>query len=102
VGPSCRYSTCSEVNAARQFALTYGATVETESGSLGPGEIADGATTLGIVIALGVLAMSVGLIRSETAQDLRTLTATGASGTTTRMMALRPCHRRDRATARAG
>ena len=38
------------------------------------------------MIALGVLAMSVGLIRSETAQDLRTLTATGASGTTRRMI----------------
>ena len=76
--------TTAQIHAARQFALTYGATVETESGSLGPGEIADGATALGIVIALGVLAMSVGLIRSETAQDLRTLTATGASGTTQR------------------
>ena len=32
------------------------------------------------MIALSVLAMSVGLIRSETAPDLRTLTATGASG----------------------
>jgi len=30
--------------------------------------------------------MSVGLIRSETTQDLRTLTATGASGTTRRMI----------------
>jgi putative ABC transport system permease protein len=78
--------TATQVNAARQFALTYGATVETESGSLGPGEIADGATALGIVIALGVLAMSVGLIRSETGQDLRTLTATGASGMTRRMI----------------
>ena len=76
--------TAAQINAARQFALTYGATVETESASLGPGEIADGATALGIVIALGVLAMSIGLIRSETAQDLRTLTATGASGTTRR------------------
>jgi putative ABC transport system permease protein len=78
--------TATQINAARQFALTYGATVETESGWLGPGEIADGATALGIVIALGVLAMSVGLIRSEAAQDLRTLTATGASGTTRRMI----------------
>ena len=78
--------TAAQVNAARQFALTYGATVETESGSLGPGEIADGAAAFGIVIALGVLAMSVGLIRSETAQDLRTLTATGASGPTRRMI----------------
>jgi putative ABC transport system permease protein len=78
--------TAAQINAARQFALTHGATVETESGSLGPGEIADGATALGIVIALGVLAMSVGLIRSETAQDLRTLTAAGASTTTRRMI----------------
>jgi putative ABC transport system permease protein len=36
------------------------------------------------VIALSVLAMSVGLIRSETAPDLRTLTATGASDATRR------------------
>jgi putative ABC transport system permease protein len=78
--------TAAQINAARQFALSYGATVETESGSLGPGEIADGATALGIVIALSVLAMSVGLIRSEAAQDLRTLTATGASGATRRMI----------------
>ena len=47
-------------------------------------DFTDGATALGIVIALSVLAMSVGLIRSETAPDLRTLTATGASGTTRR------------------
>jgi putative ABC transport system permease protein len=76
--------TDAQASAARQFALTYGATVETESASLGPGEFADGATALAIVIALGVLAMSVGLIRAETAQDLRTLTATGASGATRR------------------
>ena len=31
------------------------------------------------MIALGVRGMSVGLVRSETASDLRTLTATGAS-----------------------
>ena len=38
------------------------------------------------MIALGVLAMSVGLIRSEAAPDLRTLTATGASPQTRRMI----------------
>ena len=76
--------TPAQVSAARQFAIAYGATVETESSSVGPGEISDAATALGMVIALGVLAMSVGLIRSETAQDLRTLTATGASPTTRR------------------
>jgi putative ABC transport system permease protein len=59
-------------------------TVETKAGGPSLGEIADGATALGIVIALGVLAASVGLIRSETARDLRTLTATGASPRTRR------------------
>ena len=47
-------------------------------------DLTDGATALGIVIALSVLALSVGLIRSETAPDLRTLTAAGASGLTRR------------------
>jgi putative ABC transport system permease protein len=78
--------TAAQIRTTRQFALAYGATAETESSSIGPGEIADGATALGIVIALGVLAMSVGLIRSEAAPDLRTLTATGASGATRRMI----------------
>ena len=37
-----------------------------------------------MLLALGILAMSVGLVRSETASSLRTLTATGASGTARR------------------
>jgi putative ABC transport system permease protein len=37
-------------------------------------------------VALGVLGMTVGLIRSETANDLRTLSATGASSTTRRTL----------------
>jgi putative ABC transport system permease protein len=41
-------------------------------------EILDAATAFGILLALGILAMSVGLLRSETASDLRTLTAAGA------------------------
>ena len=76
--------TPAQISTARQLALTYGVTVETKAGALGLGELTDGATALGIVIALSVLAMSVGLIRSETAQDMRTLTATGASATTRR------------------
>jgi putative ABC transport system permease protein len=78
--------TTTQINAARQLALAYGVTAETKAGALGLGEFADGATALGIVIAFGVLAASVGLIRSETARDLRTLTATGASGATRRMI----------------
>ena len=37
------------------------------------------ATGAGALLALAILAMTVGLIRSESAGDLRTLTATGAS-----------------------
>ena len=76
--------TAAQINAARHLALAYGVTVETKSGAPGLGEFAGGATALGIVIAFGVLAASVGLIRSETARDLRTLTATGASAATRR------------------
>ena len=70
--------TVAQINAARQGALTAGATIETKSGQLSLGEISEYATIGGIIIALGVLAMTVGLIRGETTGDLRTLTATGA------------------------
>jgi putative ABC transport system permease protein len=39
-----------------------------------------------MLLALGILAMSVGLIRSETAGDLRILAATGASRSTRRIL----------------
>ena len=69
--------TAAQIRAARHIALAYEAPLEIASGGADLGEIADGGTALGIIIALGVLAASVGLIRSETAPDLRTLTATG-------------------------
>jgi putative ABC transport system permease protein len=37
------------------------------------------ASSAGALLALGILAMTVGLIRGESAADLRTLTATGAT-----------------------
>jgi putative ABC transport system permease protein len=76
--------TAAQIKAARQLALAYGVTAETKSSAPGLDEFAAGGTALGIVIAFGVLAASVGLIRSETARDLRTLTATGASPRTRR------------------
>jgi putative ABC transport system permease protein len=78
--------TATQISAVRHLALAYQVTVETKTDAPGLGEFADGATALGIVIALGVLAASVGLIRSETARDLRTLTAAGASAGTRRMI----------------
>ncbi len=76
--------TAAQLRAARRVVLAYQAPLEIASGGTDFGEIADVGTGLGILIALGVLASSVGLIRSETAPDLRTLTATGASATTRR------------------
>jgi putative ABC transport system permease protein len=70
--------TAVQANAARQAALSLGTTVETKSGQLSLGQISNGATLGGLLLALGVLAMTVGLIRSETSRDLRTLTAAGA------------------------
>ncbi len=71
--------TATQISAARELAISSDATIETKSGELGLGEISDGATAFGILLALGVLVMTVGLIRSEAAHDLRTLTAVGAS-----------------------
>jgi len=76
--------TAAQINAARQLAAADGATIETKSGEVSLSQILGGATAVGILIALGVLVMTVGLIRSETASDLRTLAATGAGATTRR------------------
>jgi putative ABC transport system permease protein len=72
--------TAAQLRAVRQFGNANEVQVQTATYNPSLADFTDGATALGIVIALSVLAMSVGLIRSETAQDLRTLTATGASG----------------------
>jgi putative ABC transport system permease protein len=71
--------TATQISAARELAISSDAAIETKSGELGLGEISDGATAVGILLALGVLVMTVGLIRSEATGDLRTLTAAGAS-----------------------
>ena len=76
--------TAAQISQVRTIAAAAGVSIESKSGELGLGQIADGATAFGLLIALGVLAMSVGLIRSETARDLRTLTAVGAGSTTRR------------------
>jgi putative ABC transport system permease protein len=76
--------TAAQVRAARRAVLAFQAPLEIASGGTDFAEIADVGTALGILIALGVLAACVGLIRSETAPDLRTLTATGATSTTRR------------------
>jgi putative ABC transport system permease protein len=76
--------TGTQISSARSAVAAAGGTLETKSGELGLSQITNGATVAGILIALGVLAMSVGLIRSESGGDLRTLAAMGASGLTRR------------------
>jgi len=63
---------------------TAGLAAETRDSIPTLAQIADVASVFGILLALGILAMSVGLLRSETASSLRTLTAAGASGTARR------------------
>ncbi|HEX5289201.1 MAG TPA: hypothetical protein VFX25_10045, partial [Streptosporangiaceae bacterium] len=76
--------TAAQIRSARLTAAAAGMTIETKSSAPTSAEILDYATAFGIALALGILAMSIGLIRSETARDLRTLTATGASSFTRR------------------
>jgi putative ABC transport system permease protein len=59
-------------------------TVETRNSIPSLWQIVDAATIFGLVLALGILGLSVGLVRSEARRDLRTLAATGASGATRR------------------
>jgi putative ABC transport system permease protein len=73
-----------QVDSARRVAAAAGLTIETKNDSPSISVVRNYATAAGILVALGVLAMTIGLIRSETAGDLRTLTATGASGRTRR------------------
>jgi putative ABC transport system permease protein len=76
--------TAAQVTNARLTAAANGMSIETRNSIPSTSEILNWATVFGIVLALGILAMSIGLIRSETASDLRTLTATGADGWTRR------------------
>jgi putative ABC transport system permease protein len=67
-------------------AAAAGLTVESKNDQPTSSQVINWATVFGIGLALCILAMSVGLIRSETAGDLRTLAATGASSHTRRAL----------------
>jgi putative ABC transport system permease protein len=67
-----------EIAAARAAAANLGLEIETRSTQDGLATARTVATAAGVVLALAIVAMTIGLMRSETARDLRTLTATGA------------------------
>jgi putative ABC transport system permease protein len=84
--------TATQVTNARQTAA--GASIETVNDIPSDTQVTDAATIFAMVLALGILAMSIGLVRSETASELRTLTATGASGAARRAAAPRAARQR--------
>jgi putative ABC transport system permease protein len=78
--------TQAQIDEAQQSAIAAGLTVESRPTGVDQARLAAGFTAAAIAVALGVLAMTVGLIRSETARDLRTLTAAGARRNTRRAL----------------
>ena len=76
--------TASELDAVRVIAAQHGLTVESREDQQTLANVRLGAVAVGMLLALGILAMTVGLIRAESAGDLRTLTATGATSSTRR------------------
>lgn len=64
---------------AQEMAVNAGVTVEARSDQANLIAVRTGATVVGVLVAIGILAMTVGLIRSEAEGDLRILTATGAT-----------------------
>jgi putative ABC transport system permease protein len=78
--------TASQISNAELAASTSQLSVESKNDQPSSFAVITWATIFGILIALAVLGMSVGLVRSETASDLRTLAATGASSYTRRTL----------------
>jgi putative ABC transport system permease protein len=76
---SSRPLTSDQIADARDAAAEAGLTIETQRKSNPPTEVMSIATAAGALLALAILAMTVGLIRGESAGDLRTLTAAGAT-----------------------
>ncbi len=76
--------TAAQLTSVRERAAAAGLAIETRRSQDGLHTLRKGATLAGILLALAILAMTVGLIRSEAGRDLRTLIATGASSTTRR------------------
>jgi putative ABC transport system permease protein len=76
---SSRPLTSDQINRARDIAANAGLSIEVKGEGDSFETVMAIATAAGSLLALCILALTVGLIRSESAGDLRTLTATGAT-----------------------
>jgi putative ABC transport system permease protein len=83
---SARPLPAAQIAAARDAAAKAGLVIESRNTQASLATIRTVATAAGALIALGVLAMAVGLIRAEASGDVRTLTAIGAASTTRRTL----------------
>ncbi len=78
--------TSAQILNAQALAATDNLSNESKNDAPTSHEIVNWATVFAIALALGILGMSIGLIRSETASELRTLAAAGASSRTRRTL----------------
>ncbi|GAA1578743.1 hypothetical protein GCM10009789_35400 [Kribbella sancticallisti] len=78
--------TAEQLGAARDAAAGAGLTVEIRDAPPGVTSLQSGVTVAGLLVALGVVAMTVGLVRSDAARDLHILAATGATSGTRRTL----------------
>ncbi len=76
---SSRPLTSDQIAHSRELAADAGLTIEVRREKTSFAKVMAIATGAGALLALGILAMTVGLIRGESTSDLRTLTATGAT-----------------------
>ncbi len=83
---SARPLRAAQIAAAREVAARSGLVIESRNTQASLATIRTLATAAGALIALGVLALTVGLIRAEAAGDVRTLTAIGATSSTRRTL----------------
>ncbi|MGH9020927.1 MAG: FtsX-like permease family protein [Acidimicrobiales bacterium] len=81
---TARPITSAQVAAARQSAAAAGLSVESKNEAPTSSQVVGWATLAALLIALAMVAMSIGLIRAESADERRTLAATGASPFTLR------------------
>jgi putative ABC transport system permease protein len=79
-------ATTEQLAAAREVAAGAGLTVEARDRQGGLGALRSGAAVGGVLVALSIVAMTIGLVRSEAGRDLRILTATGATRRTRRTL----------------
>jgi putative ABC transport system permease protein len=79
--------TDAQLAVARKLAADSGLAIESRDKQPGLAMVRTAASVAGVFLALGILAMTVGLIRGEAARDLHTLAVAGATNRTRRTLA---------------